>query len=127
MRYIHVYALFLMFVFCTSFGGQTKPKPQKEKIKSKTKDVSTSGWICTKYEYTDSIGKSLIIQNSFPKGGTKYTDPDGEVYNYVVFFTRIINEIDSPLELRDYFDLCSWRSLLPLYQHESKNVCRVPA
>jgi len=52
-----------------------------------------------KFQYTDSIGWSLIVQNSFPKGGTKYTDPDGEVYYYAVFFLRIINETDNPLEL----------------------------
>lgn len=57
-----------MVVFFTSCGGQNKPDPPKEKIKSETKDVSTPGWIYTKYEYTDSIGKSLIVQNSFPKG-----------------------------------------------------------
>ena len=44
-------------------------------------------------------GASLIIQNSFPRGGVKYTDPDGEVYYYAVFFTRIINETDNPFEL----------------------------
>jgi len=86
-----------MLVFFTSCGGQNKTDLPKEKIKSETKDASTSRWIYTKYEYTDSIGKSLIVQNSFPKGGTKYTDPDGEVYYYAVFFTRIINETDNPL------------------------------
>jgi hypothetical protein len=85
MKYEHVYALFLMLVFHTSCGGQNKPDPPKEKIKSETKDVSTSGWIDTKYEYTDSNGASLIIQNSFPRGRVKYTDPNGEVYNYAVF------------------------------------------
>ena len=88
MKYEHVYALFLMVVFHTSCGGQNKPDPPKEKIKSETKDVSTSGWIDTKYEYTDSNGASLIIQNSFPRGGVKYTDPNGEVYYYAVFFTN---------------------------------------
>jgi len=78
MKYIQVYALFLMLVFCTSCGGQNKTDPQKENIKPKTKDIVTSTGsnekYHTKYEYTDSIGKSLIIQNSFPKG-EKYTDP----------------------------------------------------
>ena len=69
MKYEHVYALFLMVVFHTSCGGQNKPDPPKEKIKSETKDVSTFRWIDTKYEYTDSNGASLIIQNSFPRGG----------------------------------------------------------
>ena len=76
-----------MLVFHISCGGQNKTDLPKEKIKFEIKDASTSRWIYTKYEYTDSIGQSLIIQNSFPKGGTKYTDPNGEVYNYAVFFT----------------------------------------
>ena len=94
-----------MFVFCTSCGVQNKPDPQKEKIKSETIDVSTSRWIDSKYEYTDSIGKRLIIQNGFPRGGSKYTDPNGEVYGYAVFWTQIINETDNPLELKiDFLD-----------------------
>ena len=108
MRYIHIYILFLMFVFHTSCGGQIKTDSQKEKIRSENKDVSTSRWIDTKYEYTDSIGASLIIQNSLPKGGMKYTDPNGEVYNYVVFWTRIINETDIPLELKIGFPVDSY-------------------
>jgi len=87
MRYIQIYASFLVIVFCASCREQTK-------------DIVTFPNINTKYEYTDAMGKRLIIQNSFPKGRTKYTDPNGEVYNYVVFFTRIINETDNPLELK---------------------------
>ena len=97
-----------MVVFFTSCEGQNQPDPPKEKIKSETKDVSTSGWIDTKYEYTDSNGASLIIQNSFPRGGVKYTDPNGEVYNYVIFFTRLINETDNSLELKVDFPVDSY-------------------
>jgi hypothetical protein len=64
--------------------------------------------IYTKYEYADSIGKRLIIQNGFPRGGMKYTDPNGEVYGYVVFWTRIINETDNPLELKIDFPVDSY-------------------
>jgi len=99
MKYIQVYALFLMLVFCTSCGGQNKPGLPKENIKSETKEVSSSGGIDTKYEYTDSIDKSLIIQNSLPKGES-YTDPNGKGYFKVIFWTRIINETDNPLELK---------------------------
>ncbi|WP_289659844.1 hypothetical protein [Flavobacterium panacagri] len=53
--------------------------------------------IYTKYEYIDSEGKNLIIQNSFPKGGVRYTDPNGNEYIYAVFWTRIINETSSPI------------------------------
>jgi len=54
----------------------------------------------TKYEYIDPDGKSLIIQNGFPRGGVKYTDASGDDYNYAVFWTQITNETDSPLELQ---------------------------
>jgi hypothetical protein len=56
--------------------------------------------IYTKYEYIDPDGKSLIIQNGFPRGGVKYTDSRGDDYNYAVFWTQITNETDSPLELQ---------------------------
>ena len=56
--------------------------------------------IYTKYEYIDPDGKSLIIQNGFPRGGVKYTDASGDDYNYAVFWTQITNETDSPLELQ---------------------------
>ena len=110
MKYIQVYALFLMLVFCTSCGGQNKTARSKNNIKSETKAVSTSPEsdernFHTKYEYTDSAGKRLIIQNGYPRGGMRYTDPDGEVYGYAVFWTRIINETDNPLELKiDFLD-----------------------
>ena len=60
-----------MFVFFTSCGGQNKTDLPKEKIKSETKDASTSRWIYTKYEYTDSIGKSLIRTKQLPKRWNK--------------------------------------------------------
>ena len=52
-----------------------------------------------KYEYADSMGKRLIIHNSFPKSGGSYTDPDCKKSVYAVFWTRIINGTDNPLEL----------------------------
>ena len=64
--------------------------------------------IYTKYDYTDSNGKSLIIQNGFPRGGIKYTDPNGDVYGYAVFWTQIINETDNPFELMMDFPVNSY-------------------
>jgi len=105
MKYVHVYALLLLSVFCTSCRGQNKPAPQKENIKSETKDIVTSPGpnehnSYTKYEYTDTDGKSIIIKNSFPRGGP-YTGSNGKNSNYsfLIFFTRIINETATPLEL----------------------------
>ena len=47
-----------------------------------------------KYEYTDSMGKRLVIQNGLPRG-EPYTDPNGKEYFKVIFWTRIINETDN--------------------------------
>ena len=56
-------------------------------------------FIDIEYRYIDAIGKSLIIQNSLPKGGLEYTDSNGKGYVYAIFWTRIINETDNPVEL----------------------------
>jgi len=113
MRYAYIYTSFLMLVFHTSCVGQNKPAPQKEKFKFETEAVSTSrvsadGNFHTKYEYSDYNGKRLIIQNGFPRGGSRYTDSNGEVYGYAIFWTRIINETDNPLELEIDFALNSY-------------------
>lgn len=55
--------------------------------------------IDTESKYTRSDVKGVTIQNSFPKGGLKYTDNNGKVYVYAVFWTRIINETDNPFTL----------------------------
>jgi hypothetical protein len=106
-----LFALLLMFIFLISCG-QNQTNVPKENIKDETRDKAISPGsndkYYTQYEYTDAIGKRLIIQNSLPKGGVKYTDPNGEVYNYVVFWTRIINETDNPLELKIDFAVDSY-------------------
>ena len=55
-------------------------------------------YIHSESKYTDSTGIVVIIQNSFPKGGP-YTDPTGKTYGHVIFWTRVINETATPLEL----------------------------
>ncbi len=62
----------------------------------------------TKYEYTESNGARLIIQNSFPKSGANYTDPNGKKYIYAVFWTQITNKTVNPLELTIDFPLDSF-------------------
>lgn len=66
-----------------------------KKVQSKKLDKN----VYTKYVYTDSNGGSVTIQNSFPKGGIRYTDSKGDVYVYAVFWTQISNKTDNPLEL----------------------------
>jgi hypothetical protein len=65
-------------------------------------------YVDTKYAYTDSIGNRLVIQNSLPKGGLKYTDLTGKEYVYAIFWTRIINETASPFTLTINFPLDSY-------------------
>jgi hypothetical protein len=98
MKYTQTYSLFWMFVLYTSCIGQNKTDLSKEKIKYETKD----------YEYTDSIGRHLLIKNSGPRGGLKYTDPNGDVYVCAVFWTRLINETDNPLEFKIDFPVDSY-------------------
>ena len=112
-QFVKLFALFSMSVFVSSCREKNQTNSPKENIKAETKDIATSPVsnekdIYTKYEYTDSIGKRLIIQNGFPRGGTKYTDPNGEVYMYAVFWTRIINETDNPVELKIHFPVDSY-------------------
>ena len=66
-------------------------------------------YIYTDTTYTSSTGKEITIQNSFPKGGsiappaTQYIDSSGKRYAFAVFWTRIINETTTPLELNINF------------------------
>lgn len=56
-------------------------------------------YIDSTYEYAYPREKRIKIQNSFPKGGSTYTDPNGNVYIYTVFWSRIINETDKHIAL----------------------------
>jgi hypothetical protein len=58
----------------------------------------------TEFEYADAINKGITIQNSYPRGGQKYTDPNnGQGYIYLIFWTRISNRSASNLELEINF------------------------
>lgn len=52
------------------------------------------------YWYSETVRNGITIQNSFPKGGP-YTGPTNRYFNYsyLVFFTRLINDTESPFEL----------------------------
>ncbi len=107
--------LFSFLILFTSCNGQEKtytPKAPNTSNQSPTviknfKAVKAPDFD-TKYEYTDAIGKKIIIQNSFPRGGQKYTDPKGKSYVCAVFWTQIINETDNPFEWKIDFPLDSY-------------------
>jgi len=98
MEYIHSYTLFLMIFFLTACGENKTPE---------TVDIETYNSI-RNYEYADSMGNRLIIHNSGPKGGMKYTDPNGQVYGYVGWWTQITNETADPIELKIDFPIDSF-------------------
>jgi len=54
--------------------------------------------------YSEATHHGIIIQNSFPKGGP-YTGKTNGNYNhsYLVFFTRVHNASEKPVELRLHF------------------------
>lgn len=94
-------------------GWKLTPQSVDTEISNSSNNVQKDKDIYTKYEYADTQGGSLIILNSFPRGGIKYTAPDGEEYYCAVFFNRIINDTGNPLELKINFpaDLYAFPSL----------------
>jgi hypothetical protein len=75
-------------------------------------------YIDTENRYANSTGLSVIIQNSLSKWGgllvddslgrTGYRDPLGNNFSCVIFWTRVINETDSALELNLNFSADSF-------------------
>jgi hypothetical protein len=97
--------LLILVTFCL-FSCNQNSKSTLEKIEQSEKKSDKN--VYTKYKYTNSEGGGITIENSLPKGGMKYTDVKGEIYNYVVFWTRIMNETDNALELNINFPLNSY-------------------
>jgi len=56
-------------------------------------------WLHTESTIPDLSGGEVIIQNSYPKGGSQYKDATGRTFSYVIFWTRVMNETASPIEL----------------------------
>jgi len=79
---------------------------QASKSKPDTVDIDPVNSV-RQYEYADSMGRRLIMHNSFPKGGG-YIDRNGKKYPYTVFYTQITNETISPVELKINFPLDSF-------------------
>ena len=99
-------------LFSCRQGSKSTPDTADIKALYATKNIQSQKpdekYIDTKYEYADSTGAHLIIKNSLPKSGIKYTDPNGKKYVYAVFWTRIINETVNPFELTIDFPLDSF-------------------
>ncbi len=100
------------FVSCGQGSKSTQVKVSKELEKTKTligdesqarPDISNQKNVDTRYVYSNPSGHNLIIENSYPRGGLKYTDSWGEEYVYAVFWTRITNETNNPFEFKMEF------------------------
>jgi hypothetical protein len=95
----------ILTTFCLFFCNKnSKSTPEKKEQSEKTVDKN----VYSKYKYSNSDGGSITVENSLPKGGMKYTDVKGKIYNYVVFWTRVMNQTDKPLELNINFPLDSY-------------------
>jgi hypothetical protein len=70
--------------------------------------IDTEAW------YTDSTGIEVIIQNSIPKWGTPLLDSIRRELGYssLIFFNRIINKTNTPVELTINFPADSF-SIVP--------------
>lgn len=88
---MRLFTTLILLTICLSATGQTSPTKAHHTVYPAT-------YLDSESRYTDSTGVA-IIQNSLPKGGGRYTDPTGKDFAYVVFWTRVINETASPLEL----------------------------
>ncbi|MBC8151752.1 MAG: hypothetical protein H7Z72_02470 [Bacteroidetes bacterium] len=107
MKSVPVYALFLIVVFYTSCKGQNKIDLLKDAIEPQSKITSHEFYSVTRN--TVEAGKDVIIQNSYPKGGVAingnggYTDFTGKTHGFGIFWTRVINETATPIELNINF------------------------
>lgn len=79
-------SVFFLFVYLNS-NGQVGP---------------TRNWVDSEVKHTDSKGNSVMITNSFPKGGD-LVDKNEKKIGYRVFWTRIRNESVTPINLKVEF------------------------
>ncbi|WP_276502079.1 ligand-binding sensor domain-containing protein [Terrimonas pollutisoli] len=86
MKYVLIYTLFLMFVFCSSCGGQNQPYPPPDIIRSETKDTVTS------------YGPNTMVRNvkQDRNGNILFAASWGGVFRYDgKLFTKISSKIGS--------------------------------
>ncbi|WP_336517038.1 ligand-binding sensor domain-containing protein [Pollutibacter soli] len=56
-------------------------------------------YVYNEIRYTDSSSMGVIIQNSLPKGGMRYTNTSNKRFPYVIYWSRITNITNTPLEI----------------------------
>ncbi|MGH9927163.1 MAG: hypothetical protein ACRD5B_17500, partial [Nitrososphaeraceae archaeon] len=129
-RLMRLLTTITLLTICLTAVGQTRPtkKERWARVDSTfTKDIKRQRMPLTDYsyvhvdteiKYSDPTGKGVIIQNSLPKSGgvadekSRYTDSTEKNYRYAIFWTRVINETATPLELTINFPADSF-AILP--------------
>lgn len=104
---LRIISLLTISLFSCGEGSKATPAIADEKPPELPEKVGSQKplaqfdeqFIDTEYRYTDSAEQSIIIQNSLPKGGQRYTDPTGNTFVYAVFWTHIANETANPVEV----------------------------
>ena len=106
MNNITILVFLLLGVFACKKVEKPKPETYEDDLPSTLHNAVVKSlpphdylqYVDTAYTYPLSQGQSIIIENSFPKGGVIYTDSYGKEYVYAVFWTRILNNTDSLIE-----------------------------
>jgi hypothetical protein len=110
-RIMKLLTAFTLLTICLTAIGQTISTKKEDGFRidtliqpilgriQKTPPDHSYGNIDTEIKYTDSIGNSVMIQNSGPRGGWGFTDASGIRFGHRVFWTRVINETNIPVEL----------------------------
>ena len=90
MKYAHLYALFLMFVFLTSCG-QSQTNISKDNIKSETKDSTTPP------KYKNSLAQASLLKAELSKA-----IENGTIYNSTSPHHNVLHEFTYLVAMRDY-------------------------
>lgn len=85
-------------LLCFGQTYHTKKELGRFELKSKQNSRFYVLKVDDKFQEFDG-SKGVIVENSLPKGGGQYTDSTGKNFGYAIFWTRVINETATPLEL----------------------------
>jgi hypothetical protein len=84
-----IYFSFLLILLSLNLNGQS---------------TQNRNWEYSKVAYPASTNEKTIISNSLPKGGG-IVSYKGTEYNYFIFWTNVLNESSSPLDLTIKFPI----------------------
>jgi hypothetical protein len=105
MRLLTPFILLTIFISCNRADRSDRQDTRQEPLTD-----YPYKYIDTESRFSDSTGLQIIIQNSLPKGpahvnpnGKQFDTKSGKQFDSRIFWTRVINQTDSALELRINF------------------------